>query len=72
MVFDKDSEKSETEIETSESMKDLNFPQESYAHFPNISFLDELNEKDKNDPRFQAKFKRSRHNYISVLTISQD
>ena len=72
MVIDKGTEKSGTQIETSESMRGLDFPPECFAHFPIINILDELNEKDKNHPRFQAKFKGSRRNNISVFTISQD
>ena len=34
--------------------------------------LDELNEKEMDDPRVQAMFKRSRHKYLSIFIISQD
>ena len=34
--------------------------------------LDELNEKEMNDPRVQAMFKRSRHNNLSIFIFSQD
>ena len=34
--------------------------------------LDDLNEKETNDPRVQAMFKRSRHINLSILIISQD
>ena len=34
--------------------------------------MDDLNEKETNDPRVQAKFKRSRHNNLSTFIISQD
>ena len=37
-----------------------------------IIILDGLNEKEINDPRVQAMFKRSRHNNLSILIISQD
>ena len=72
MVNDKDSEKSETETETSESMIGLNFPHEFYALFPNFNILADLNEKDKNHPKFQAKFKRSRYNNKYVFIFSQN
>ena len=34
--------------------------------------LDDLNEREMNDPRVQAIFKRSRHNSLSIFIISQD
>ena len=37
-----------------------------------IIILDDLNEKEMNDPRVQAKFKRSRHNNLSIFIISQE
>ena len=37
-----------------------------------IIILDDLNEKEMNDPRVQAMFKRSRHNNLSIFIISQD
>ena len=66
----KDFEKSDTEIETYESMQELKFPQE----YDNGGFitLDDLNENKMNDPRVQAMFKGSRHNNLSVFIISQD
>ena len=33
--------------------------------------LDDINEKEMNDPRVQAMFKRSRHNNLSIFIISQ-
>ena len=54
MVIDIESGKLETQIETSESMRGQDFPHERFGHFPIINILDELNEKDKNHPRFQA------------------
>ena len=56
----KDFQISNTEIETYESIEELKFPQE-YDDGGNI-ILEDLNEKEMNDPRVQAKFKRSRHN----------
>ena len=66
----KDFEKSNTEIETYESIEELKFPQE-YEDGGNI-ILDGLNEKEMNGPRVQAMFKRSRHNTLSIFIISQD
>ena len=37
-----------------------------------IIILDDLNEKEMNDPRVQAMFKRSRHNNLSIFIFSQD
>ena len=37
-----------------------------------IIILDDLNEKEKTNPRVQAMFKRSRHNDLSNFLISQD
>ena len=66
----KDFQKSDTEIETYESIEDLKFPQE-YENNSNI-ILDDLNQKEMDDPRVQAMFKRSRHNNLSIFIISQD
>ena len=37
-----------------------------------IIILDDLNEKEKKDPRVQAMFKRSRHKKLSIFIISQE
>ena len=66
----KDFEKSGCEIETYEPIEKLKFPQD-YEDEGNIN-LDDLNEKEMNDPRVQATFKRSRHCNLSVFIISQD
>ena len=34
--------------------------------------LDDLIEKEKNDPWVKAIFKRSRHNFLSISIVSQD
>ena len=60
IVNTKDFEKSNTEIETCESIEELKFPQE--YDDGRITILDDLNGKEMNDPRVQAMFKRSRHN----------
>ena len=70
IVNNKDFQKSDTEIETYESIEELKFPQE----YENVSIiiLDDLNQKEMDDPRVQAMFKRSRHNNLSIFIISQD
>ena len=65
-----DFEKSNAEIETFESIEELKFPQE-YDDGGNC-ILDDLNEKETNNPRVQAMLKRSRHNNLSMFIISQD
>ena len=70
VINNKDFEKSNTEIETYESMEDLKFPQEYENN--SIIILDDLNQKEMDDPRVQAMFKRSRHNNLSTFIISQD
>ena len=65
----KDFQKSDTEIETYESIEEIKFLQE--YNDGGIIILDDSNEK-KNDPRLQAMFKRSRHNTLSIFIISQD
>ena len=56
----KDFQKSNIEIETYESIEDLKFPQEYENN--SIINLDDLYQKEMDDPRVQAMFKRSRHN----------
>ena len=51
-------------------MEELIFPQE--YDDGGINIRDDLNEKEMNDPRVQAMFKRSRHNNLSIFIISQD
>ena len=70
IVNNKDFEKSDTEIETYESIEDLKFPQ-GYEN-NSIIILDDLNQKEMDDPRVQAMFKRSRQNNLSIFIISQD
>ena len=48
----------------------MKFPQE-YEN-GGINILDDLNEKEMNDPRVQAMFKGSRNNNLSIFIISQD
>ena len=70
IVINKDFEKSDTEIETYQSIEELKFPQE--YDDGGIIILDDLNEKEMIDPRVQAMFKRSRNNNSSIFIISQD
>ena len=70
IINNKDFEKSHTEIETYESIEELKFPQE--YDDGGIIILDDLNEKEMNDPRVQAIFKRSRLDNLSIFFISQD
>ena len=70
IVNNKVFEKFDTEIETYESIEELKFPQKYYDGGTII--LDDLNEKERNDPRVQAMFKRSTHNNLSIFIISQD
>ena len=70
VVNNNDFEKSDIEIKTYESREELKFPQE--YDDGGIIILDDLNEKEMNDPRVQAIFKRSRHNILSIFIISQD
>ena len=69
IVNNKDFEKSDCEIETFDIIEDLNFPQEYENN--GIIILDDLNQKEMDDPRVQAMFKRSRHNNLSIFIISQ-
>ena len=66
----KDFEKSDNEIETYDSKEELKFSQE--YEDDGIIILDDINEKEMNNPRVQAMFKRSRHNNLSIFLISQD
>ena len=70
IINDKDFQKSDIEIETFDNIEDLKFPQEYENN--SIIILDDLNQKEMDDPRVQAMFKRSRHNNLSIFIISQD
>ena len=70
IVDNKDFQKSNNEIETYESIKDLKFPQK--YEIISIFILDDLNEKEINNDKIQAMFKRGRHNNLSIFVISQD
>ena len=70
IVNNKDFEKSDTEIETFDNIEELKFPQDYENN--SIIILDDLNQKEMDDLRVQAMFKRSRHNNLSIFIISQD
>ena len=66
----KDFQKSDIEIETFDNIEELRYPKDYENN--SIIFLDDLNQKEMDDPRVQAMFKRSRHNNLSIFIISQD
>ena len=68
----KDFEKSDTESENFEPIDELKLPQEHNSDQSIVFILDDLDQKQKEDPRLQAMLKRSRHNFISTFIISQD
>ena len=70
IVCNKNFEKSDTEKVTYESIEDLKFPQEYENN--SIIIIDVLYQKEMDDPRVQAMFKRSRQNNLSISIISQD
>ena len=69
-IINKDCEKSVIEIETFDNIEELRYPQEYENN--SITILDDLNEKEINNDKIQAMFKRSRHNNLSIFIISQD
>ena len=70
IVHNEDFDKSDTEIETYESIEEYKFTQE--YEDGGIIMLDDLNEREMNDPRVQAMFKQSKHNNLSIFIIFQD
>ena len=70
IIDNKHFEKSNTEIETFDKIEELKFPQEYENN--SIIILDDLNQKEMDDARVQAMFKRSTHNDLSIFIISQD
>ena len=70
VINNKDFQKSDIEIETFDNIEELKYPQEYEKN--SIIILDDLNQKEMDDPRVQAMFKRSRHNNLSIFIISQD
>ena len=57
-------------METNESIKGLKLPRKYDGG--GIIILDDLNEREMNDPRVQAIFKRSKRNNLSIFIIRQD
>ena len=70
LVNNKDFEKSDCGIETFDNIEELKYSQEYENNI--IFILDDLNQKEMDDPRIQAMFKRSRHNNLSIFIICQD
>ena len=70
IVNNKDFEKSNIEIETFDNIEELRYPQEYENN--SIIILDDLNEKEINNDKIQAMFKRGRHSNLSIFIISQD
>ena len=70
IVNNKVFQKTCTEVETYHKIEELNNPQE--YEDGGIIILDDLNEKEIDDPRLQPMFKRSRHKILSINIISQD
>ena len=70
VVNNKDFEKSNNEKETYDNIEELRFPQEYENNI--IFILDDLNEKEINNDKIQAMFKRGRHNNLSIFIFSQD
>ena len=70
IVKNKDFEKSVTEIETFDNIAELRFPQDYEKN--SIIILDDLIEKEINNDKIPAMFKRGRHNNLSIFIISQD
>ena len=70
VVNNEDFEKLVTEIETFDNNEELRFPKEYENN--SIIILDDYNEKEINNDKIQAMFKRGRHNNLSIFIISQD
>ena len=70
IVNNKDFQKSDTEIQTFDKIEKLRFPQEYEDN--RIIILDDLNEKEINNDKIQAMFKRGRHINLSIFIITQD
>ena len=70
VINNKDFQKSDIEIETFGNIEDLKYPQEYEKN--SIKILDDLIQKEMDDPRVQATFKRSRRNNLSIFILSRD
>ena len=72
IMINKDFENSDTEIETFDSFEELKILQDYKSDESIVIILDDLYQKEMEDPRVQAMLKRSRHENISIFVISQD
>ena len=72
VINNKDFEKSDIEIETFEGIEELKYPQEYNSDQSIVIILDDLNQKEIEDIRVQARFKASRHKKKSIFIISQN
>ena len=70
VVNDKEFEKSETEIKTNKSKEKNKMSADLWRW--GVIIIDDSNEREVNNPRIQAMFKRSRHNSLSIFINSQD
>ena len=70
VINNKDFQKSNIEIETFDNIEELKYPQDYENN--SIIILDDLNEKEINNEKIQAMFKRGRHDNLSIFIISQD
>ena len=70
VVNTKDFEKTDTEIETFDNIEQLKYAQEYENN--SIIILDDLNEKEIENDKIQAMFKRGRRKVLSIFIISQD
>ena len=70
IVNNEDFKISDTEIETYESIEELKYSREYENN--SINIFDDLYEKETNNDKIQAMFKRGRHNYLSIVIINQD
>ena len=70
VINHEDFKKSDIDIEAYDSIEMLKYPQE--YEDDGISLLDDLGEKQLNDPRVQALFKISRHKNLSIFLIGQN
>ena len=68
IVNDEDFENPYKQIETYESIEEMKYPQE---YDGGMILLNDLIEKEMNDPRIQAMFNRSGHKNLSIFLIIQ-
>ena len=72
IVNNEDFEKSDTEMETFESIEKLKFPEVYYSSQSIFVILGDLNQNEMDNPRVQAMFKGTRLDNISIFILSQD